>query len=1758
MIGKRRNAQLVGVGVVLLSVVLSSGVFASELAAPVDLDISVAGTPSLSSTVSVTLTAVPQVDCELVELSIDTLFGVSVVGGSTRWRGTGKRGVPYQFTVTMQITKSGILPIGGTVIARATGSSLTLARSECVYLDVPAQGKRAVGRVLRQAPVPVGPYRVSVGNSLLIKRISGSRQQQNAVLRGKFQYYQNGDSSNNANLRPVANCRVVLYEGVNRISETSTGADGSFSFTVTRGKTYTVELRSETTDGTMVKVVRNLPDNVHIFQVKNINVPNDAAEVLIPENKTRVPSYKATDTNYNEDQSGAYGILDTVRRGQNYVKDRGETLHDVTVVWYPNYTLGASYYAGNRIFHIRGQATRPGQWQPDVILHEYGHYVLDIYSKDDSPGGSHTGGQEDPRLAYSEGWGHFLQAAIQNDPRYEGLATFNIEIDTEGWGKQNEIDVAGILWDIYDPANDDPLNLGINNIWHIVTGNKPTTMQDFVNAWFYDPNRPKGQKSLGYEDELLRICRAHRSSGRPGIFNVRIVTPGPGGKVNAGPHDDPQKFTAVVEARWDNDTLLTDITGFWVRVTDPKGESGGTVTPAFNLRSQQYELDVRQPPKQPSDGVYDLIITATHNENLVERTFRGNNPIDKVVTIPVSTSYDREDGVNYSSAGGIELVLVIDSSGSMQDNDPDDTRKTAAKMLIDMAEAGDRIAVVDFDDEVRTWAPLTEITGKPGEQTPDRIALKAAVDRVDSWGWTDIEQGLQRGFDELNASTTKLQKAGILLSDGFQTVGKYTGNAASAFASKGWPVFTIALTGDADEVLLRGIASQTGGQYYKAPTAQQLAEIFTRLRGAPKGETTILTQRGVVKPGETADTAVQIDGTLKSATFSTTWSGSTLKLTLMRPNGSIVDPSDPGVTHGSGTTFEFYTIENPDAGTWTMKVAAIDVPSQGEPFVNTVSGPSPLSITLFSIDAVYLKNTPVRLSISLYEGSTPVIGATVTAVITKPATSQKATRMDIADREVALSFNRRSAKAQPGRLAETITLFDDGQHDDGAANDGIYGNVYTATDIAGDYTVDITATGQTSNGQPFTRMMTQIFRVTDAPIGGLSLEEDSHDFGSVYANAESSDAQFTINSTLASSQRVIISATDLKTANGDTIPASAVIIEPNALDVPAKSSANFRVRIHVPKGTKEGSYSGELVVESPGNQLIATLMITVITESEAPVISEITPKDGATILNPLPNMFTAKLTDVGSGVDERAIKVTIDGVAVGHQYDPETGTLTLIKLDEAPPQTSPKPSKQADADPWGPGDHIVTIEVADIAGNVSKVSFHYRVVEPPPQFAKGLDMVSIPFDLSIPPDNNPFGISDLKAAWWSPEGQAWIFFGQSGFPEFQPLTAFWVKSDFPLPIVWSGLARDQQQPASISLKPGWNMIGSPFVSAVTWSTNQVKVRKGAEEKTLEQAQQAGWIEDYAWGWEQDANNPNEGRYVLVYDTSIIPGVKGQLEPWKGYWVYAHTDCELILPPPSQGKGRGTRGEGRVARGNGWSIRLQALVNGSVGEAVIGIANRTRGLAIGLPPEPPTGNNGVQVILLKNNTPLAVDVRSDGSVRQEWDVLVRFGTRDGGRVTSERKEVTLTFDGIGYAPKDVSAWLVDAVTGKRLYLRTQTSYRFVASEGETERRFKVVVERGNERPLRVIGLRAMPVRGQGVMIEFSLTKHARVEAEVLTLTGRRVAVLDAGSNEGLTRRMVWRGVGAEGQKVGVGVYLVRVRAVDEEGRAVQAATVVRLR
>jgi secreted protein with Ig-like and vWFA domain len=68
----------------------------------------------------------------------------------------------------------------------------------------------------------------------------------------------------------------------------------------------------------------------------------------------------------------------------------------------------------------------------------------------------------------------------------------------------------------------------------------------------------------------------------------------------------------------------------------------------------------------------------------------------------------------------------------------------------------------------------------------------------------------------------------ILLTDGRQNVGNVM-NAARECADEGIVVHTITFADVADQVLMRQVADETGGQHFHAPNAAALRAIFREL-----------------------------------------------------------------------------------------------------------------------------------------------------------------------------------------------------------------------------------------------------------------------------------------------------------------------------------------------------------------------------------------------------------------------------------------------------------------------------------------------------------------------------------------------------------------------------------------------------------------------------------------------------------------------------------------------------------------------------------------------------------------------------------------------------------------------------------------------------------------------------------------------------------------------------------------------------------------
>jgi Mg-chelatase subunit ChlD len=115
--------------------------------------------------------------------------------------------------------------------------------------------------------------------------------------------------------------------------------------------------------------------------------------------------------------------------------------------------------------------------------------------------------------------------------------------------------------------------------------------------------------------------------------------------------------------------------------------------------------------------------------------------------------------------GNRKVAVVLDSSGSMDDNDPDNLRITAGQalnaFLISGAEAGggkvaDQIAVIDFDDSALLLYPL----GDPGN-------ANSSFGRIDSSGGTNIASGVTLAIDELSRTPdTDKRSALVVFTDG--------------------------------------------------------------------------------------------------------------------------------------------------------------------------------------------------------------------------------------------------------------------------------------------------------------------------------------------------------------------------------------------------------------------------------------------------------------------------------------------------------------------------------------------------------------------------------------------------------------------------------------------------------------------------------------------------------------------------------------------------------------------------------------------------------------------------------------------------------------------------------------------------------------------------------------------------------------------------------------------------------------------------------
>ena len=182
-----------------------------------------------------------------------------------------------------------------------------------------------------------------------------------------------------------------------------------------------------------------------------------------------------------------------------------------------------------------------------------------------------------------------------------------------------------------------------------------------------------------------------------------------------------------------------------------------------------------------------------------------------------------------------DIILVLDNSGSMRQNDPGFLAKQAVMEFISGLDEATRLAIIIFDQDVSLAVPLTEVT------LAGRDGLLSSLDQITYRGlFTDSPAAMERAIYELkNNGRGTAQKLIVFMTDGIVD----TGNTEQDLDKSKWlreslapdaadadiRIFSIAFTEDADFRLIQSLAQESGGEYYRALQAEDLGRVFEQI-----------------------------------------------------------------------------------------------------------------------------------------------------------------------------------------------------------------------------------------------------------------------------------------------------------------------------------------------------------------------------------------------------------------------------------------------------------------------------------------------------------------------------------------------------------------------------------------------------------------------------------------------------------------------------------------------------------------------------------------------------------------------------------------------------------------------------------------------------------------------------------------------------------------------------------------------------------------
>lgn len=296
----------------------------------------------------------------------------------------------------------------------------------------------------------------------------------------------------------------------------------------------------------------------------------------------------------------------------------------------------------------------------------------------------------------------------------------------------------------------------------------------------------------------------------------------------------------------------------------------------------------------------------------MERRRRLGSILALVLLAPAPGAVARANAVEPMN----DVRIVIDVSGSMKRNDPHNLRVPALRLLTNLLPAGTRGGVWIYGRSVNPLVPLRSI------DSVWKATATAAAAKIHSLEqFTNIPDALVRAAEDWHGADPASRRHVILLTDGLVDVSKNAVDNAVARARvldeilpklkrDGARIHAVALSPDADHVLLKRLAETTNGHYAQVDSAAKLERVFLKLfEQATRPDTLPL-----------KDNQVQVDASIKELTLLVFRQDGARPTRVKPPQGEEFGQGalPKNVTWHSEKHYDLITVAKPVPGTWKI------------------------------------------------------------------------------------------------------------------------------------------------------------------------------------------------------------------------------------------------------------------------------------------------------------------------------------------------------------------------------------------------------------------------------------------------------------------------------------------------------------------------------------------------------------------------------------------------------------------------------------------------------------------------------------------------------------------------------------------------------------------------------------------------------------------------------------------------------------------------